>query len=317
MHKRPTQNNNIMGKIITGYKGFERDFTCRGMQYKVGKTYEIEGEPKLCERGFHFCTSPLAVFKYYAPTERLAIVKADEDDVIYDATNNYYKAVARRITIVKEITLDEIISLQMEFSSTKKRSSTGVDMCRLGDEKVTLKGCALTGIEDASIVCVRGGSDYCVSVDGNYAVSVSANSIQSIEACYGMNTLAAASGSCSVARADGVCAAAVTTQHSSVAIAEGNEAVAVATDDLSIAVACDRSAAICTGLCSVAISEEKNAIAVAAGSSCSASGVLGSWLVLVDRKYSKIFDVRVVRVDGKDIKEGVRYELKDGEIKES
>ena len=107
------------------------------------------------------------------------------------------------------------------------------------------------------------------------------------------------------------------TQHASVAIAEGNQALAVATDNESIAVACDRSAAICTGVCSVAISKEKNALAVAAGSWCKASGVLGSWLVLVDRKYSQICDVRVVRVDGKDIKEGVRYELKDGEIKEA
>lgn len=306
-----------MGKIITGYKGFERDFTCRGMQYEVGKTYVLEGEPKLCERGFHFCTSPLAVFKHYAPTNRFAIVKANIEDVIYDTSASSNKAVARRITIVREITLDEIISLQMEFSSTKKMSATGVDMRLLGDQEVELNGCALTGMEDASIVGVRGGSDYCVSVDGNYAVSVSANSIQSIDACDGMNTLAATTGRCSVAKADGVCAAAVATQHSSVAIAEGNEAVAVATDDESIAVANDRSSAICTGFCSVAISKEKNALAVAAGSGCMASGVLGSWLVLVDRKYYQICDVRVVRVDGKDIKEGVRYELKYGEIKEA
>lgn len=287
------------------------------MQYEVGKTYALEGVPMLCERGFHFCTSPLAVFEYYAPTNRFAIVQANEEDVSDDANVSSHKAVTRRITIVKEITLDDIISLQMEFSSTKKRSSSGGHICRLGDKKVTLNGCALTGIEDASIVGVRGGSDYFISVDGDYAVSVSANSIQSIDACDGMNTLAAATGRYSVAQVDGVCSAAVSTQHASVAIAEGNEAVAVATDDESIAVACDGSAAICTGVCSVAISKGKNAIAVAAGSWCKASGVLGSWLVLVDRKYSRICDVRVVRVDGKYIKEGVRYELKDGEIKEA
>lgn len=286
------------------------------MQYEVGKTYVLEGEPKLCERGFHFCTSPLAVFEYYAPTERFAIVKADEDDVIYDTAASSNKAVARRITIVREITLEEIISLQMDFSSTKKLSETGGDMCSLGDEKVALIGCAFTGMEDASIVGVRGGSDYCVSVDGNYAVSVATISSRSIETCDGMNTLAATTGLYSVAQADGVCSAAVATKHASVAIAEGNQAVAVATDDESIAVACDRSAAICTGLCSVAISNDKNSLAVAAGSWCKASGVLGSWLVLVDRKYSMICDVRVVMVDGKNIKEGVRYELKDGEIKE-
>ena len=286
------------------------------MQYKVGKTYVLEGEPKLCERGFHFCTSPLSVFNYYAPTNRFAIVKADEDDVIYDATNNSYKAVARRITIVREITLEEIISLQIDFSSKMKRSVEGIKISHLGCEDLQWEGKSSTNMGDSSIVGVVEGSDYCVSVDGDYAVSVSANSIQSIESCEGMSTLAATTGSCSVAQADGVCAAAVATQHSSLAIAEGNEAVAVATDDESIAVACYRSSAICTGFCSVAISKEKNALAVAAGSGCMASGVLGSWLVLVDRKYTKIIDVRVVRVDGKDIKEGVRYELKDGEIKE-
>lgn len=188
-------------------------------------------------------------------------------------------------------------------------------MCRIGDEKVEPKGRSLTGMEDASIVGVRGGSDYCVSVDGNYAVSVATISFRSIETCEGMSTLAATTGIYSVAQADGVCAAAVATQHSSVAIAEC-QAVAVATDDESIAVARDRSAAICTGFCSVAISKDKNSLAVAAGYDCTASGVLGSWLVLVERKYYQIYDVRVVRVDGKDIKEGVRYELKDGEINE-
>lgn len=287
------------------------------MQYEVGKTYVLEGEPNLCERGFHFCTSPLAVFEYYAPTNRFAIVKADEDDVIYDTANNSHKAVARRMTIVREITLDEIISLQMDFSSTQKSSAKGGDMCRLGDEKVELNGRSLTGMEDASIVGVRGGSDYCVSVDGNYAVSVAAKSIRTVNECDGVNSLAAATGSYSVAQADGLCSAAVSTQNASVAIAEGNQALAVATDDESIAVARDRSSAICTGFYSVAISKEKNALAVAAGSWCKASGVLGSWLVLVERKYYQICDVRVVRVDGKKIKEGVRYELKDGEIKEA
>lgn len=286
------------------------------MQYKVGKTYVLEGEPKLCERGFHFCTSPLDVFKYYAPTERFAIVKAYEDDVIYDDTANSYKAVARRITIVREITLDEIISLQMDFSSTKKRSATGGGMCRLGDKKVTRNGCALTGMEDASIVGVRGGSDYCVSIYGNYAASVATDSIRSVESCDGMSTLAATTERCSVAITEGVCSAAVATQNSSVSIAEGDEAIAVATDNESIAVVDQRATAICTGFFSVAISKEKNALAVAAGLFCSASGVLGSWLVLVEREDMQICDVRVVRVDGKDIKEGVRYELKDGEIKE-
>ena len=306
-----------MGKIIRGYKGFERDFTCLGMQYEVGKTYEIEGEPKLCERGFHFCTSPLAVFKYYEPTKRFAIVEADEDDVIYDTNASSHKAVTRRITIVREITLDEIMRLQMDFSSRMKRSAAGGETRALGCQDIQWKGCSLTILGGLSFVGLHDGYNYSVSVNGGNAATVGTGSEQSVASCYGMSTLAAITGGTSVARADGVCAAAVATQSNSVAIAGANGAVAVTTDDYSISVGKRKATAICTGFCSVAESKERNSLAVAAGSCCSASGDLGSWLVLVEREDTDIRDVRVVRVDGKDVKEGVRYELVDGEIKEA
>lgn len=306
-----------MGKIITGYKGFERDFTCRGMQYEVGKTYEIEGKPELCERGFHFCTSPLAVFRFYEPKYRFAIVQADEDDVIYDPGANSYKAVARRITIVKEITLDEIISLQMDFSSRMKRSAAGGEMCRLGYEKVLQEGCSLNVNGDASIVGVIGGSDYSVSVNGNYAASVVTDSSQSVASCYCFSTVAATTGRCSIARADGACSAAVATNCNSVAMAAVGGAVAVATVDNSIAVGRSHATAVCTGCCSVAISEERESLAVAAGEQCSASGVLGSWLVLVERNMGRIIDIKAVKVDGEIIKKGVRYKLENGKIREA
>ena len=45
-----------MDKIIRGYKVFNSDWTCRGFQFEVGKTYEEDVTPLCCERGFHFCT---------------------------------------------------------------------------------------------------------------------------------------------------------------------------------------------------------------------------------------------------------------------
>lgn len=306
-----------MSRIITGYKGFDRDFTCRGFQYEVGKTYEIDGEPKLCERGFHFCTSPLAVFKYYDPTNRFAIVEADEDDVIYDTNASSHKAVTRRITIFREITLDEIMLLQMDFSSRMNRSAAGGETRALGCQDIQWEGCSLTISGGFAFVGLHDGCNYSVSVNGGNAATVGTGSEQSVASCYGMSTLAAITGSTSIARADGVCAAAVATQNNSMAIAGVNGAVAVTTDDNSISVGKRKATAICTGFCSVAESNDINSLAVAAGSCCSASGVLGSWLVLVERENMRICDVRVVRVDGNDIKEGVRYNLIDGEIKEA
>ena len=284
------------------------------MQYKVGKTYVLEGETKLCERGFHFCTSPLEVLKYYDPTNRFAIVKANEDDVIYGVSS--HKAVTRRITIVREITLDEIMCLQMDFSSRMKRSAAGGETRAIGCQDIQWEGCSLTISGGFSFVGLHNGYNYSVSVNGGNAAAVGTGTEQSVALCYGMSTLAAITGGTSVARADGTCAAAVATKSNSVAIAGGIGAVAVTTDDNSISVGKGKSTAICTGFCSVAESKARNSLAVAAGSCCSASGVLGSWLVLVERENMHICDVRVVMVDGKDIKEGVRYELKDGEIKE-
>lgn len=52
-------------KVIKSYKGFDKDMQCRGFQYEVGKEYEMDGEIKCCNRGFHACKSPMEVWDYY------------------------------------------------------------------------------------------------------------------------------------------------------------------------------------------------------------------------------------------------------------
>ena len=49
------------------FKAFNKDWTCRGFQYKVGETYTHEGAVKACESGFHSCQYPLDIFNYYNP----------------------------------------------------------------------------------------------------------------------------------------------------------------------------------------------------------------------------------------------------------
>lgn len=50
---------------IKGYKVFNPDWTCRGFQYEVGKTYKHEGDIGLCKAGFHFCQKIADCFSYY------------------------------------------------------------------------------------------------------------------------------------------------------------------------------------------------------------------------------------------------------------
>ena len=42
---------------MKGYKVFNSDWTCRGYQYEVGKTYEMAESPKCYEMGFHYSNS--------------------------------------------------------------------------------------------------------------------------------------------------------------------------------------------------------------------------------------------------------------------
>ena len=50
---------------MKGYKAFNPDMTCRGMQYEVGKTYVMDEEPILCKRGYHFCETIAECSLYY------------------------------------------------------------------------------------------------------------------------------------------------------------------------------------------------------------------------------------------------------------
>ena len=51
---------------IFGYKGFNKDMTCRDFQYEEGKEYKTD-KAKCCEHGFHFCENPIDCLRYYSP----------------------------------------------------------------------------------------------------------------------------------------------------------------------------------------------------------------------------------------------------------
>ena len=98
---------------IIAYKGFDRDFKCRGFQYEVGKTYEMDGNIACCRRGFHACESPMEVFGYYDMlTSRFAEVE-QSDNIDKEAVST--KTCSSRIKIKAELKLADIINLGVEW----------------------------------------------------------------------------------------------------------------------------------------------------------------------------------------------------------
>jgi len=102
---------------MIGYKGFDKDLKCKGFQYRVGETYKLDEKIKICERGFHFCDIPTAVFEFYEPADsRFALVEAT--GLIAD--DGQHKFCTDEIKIVKELTLAE-----MAGAITDKDANTG------------------------------------------------------------------------------------------------------------------------------------------------------------------------------------------------
>lgn len=91
---------------MIGYKGFDADWQCLNFQYQLGQTYDMpENELKMCYKGFHFCKYPLDVLGYYnAPGAIYAQVRADGKVI-----EEYNKCVTNQITIVKQITRQQVI----------------------------------------------------------------------------------------------------------------------------------------------------------------------------------------------------------------
>ncbi|KSO44452.1 hypothetical protein APB05_09150, partial [Pseudomonas aeruginosa] len=116
-------------EIVTAYKGFKQDLTCRGYQFEIGGTYKHEGEVEACASGFHSCEYPLDVFGYYAPGEsRFAIVKAsgqlsrhDDDSKIASAT----------LVVEAEISMPTMISRAIDWIMARLDSS--VEQTVVGD----------------------------------------------------------------------------------------------------------------------------------------------------------------------------------------
>ena len=102
-----------MEKKIIAYKGFDKNLKCRDFQYEVGKEYEMDGDIKCCERGFHACESPLEVFDHYDMlNSRFAEVEQSGE---IDKEESSTKVCSSRVKVKAELKLADIINLGVEW----------------------------------------------------------------------------------------------------------------------------------------------------------------------------------------------------------
>ena len=90
------------------YKAMNKDMSCRGFQYEIGKTYNLRRNQnlELCKRGFHFCDILANCFNYYEKYNSIICEVEPLGRIIHSENEN--KLVTDRIKIVRQLSNEEI-----------------------------------------------------------------------------------------------------------------------------------------------------------------------------------------------------------------
>lgn len=105
---------------MKAYKAFWPDMTCRGFQYEIGQTYEMDEKPHVCKRGFHACRYIEDTLRFYLPYEKPIICEVELlGDLSY--TLDETKIATNKIRIVRKLTRQEIIDHTMYYHNNTQK----------------------------------------------------------------------------------------------------------------------------------------------------------------------------------------------------
>lgn len=152
-----------MEQKLKTYKAFDKDLSCRGFKYEVGKEYEETGDIKACEKGFHACPYPLDVFGYYAPAGS-RFCEVEQSGKIDDSESD--KVCSSKIRIGAELDIRGLVKAAISFVKERCTNECNAEPGKpatAGDYgAATARGKASTGSNGLSMargnnVQVKGG----------------------------------------------------------------------------------------------------------------------------------------------------------------
>ena len=180
---------------IKSYKGFDKNLKCRDFQYEIGKEYEMDGEIKVCNRGFHACESPFDVFDHYTMIDsRFCEVEQDGNISKEDRGT---KICSSKIKIKAELKLADMIYLGVEWlkeiTSPEKIKTSIKDNSSGYGAKIGSSGYgAKIGSSGYDAQIGSSGNDAKIGSSGNYA-QIDSTGEGCVIMCAGINSVAKAS----------------------------------------------------------------------------------------------------------------------------
>ena len=301
-----------MEQKIKAYKAFDKDLSCRGFKYEVGKEYEETGDIKACEKGFHACPYPLDVFGYYAPGGS-RFCEVEQSGKIDDSESD--KVCSSKIRIGAELDIRGLVKAAVSFVKERCTNECNADPGK--PATAGNRGAATAGDRGAATAGDRGAA-----TAGNYGAATAGDSGAATAGIYGAATAgdygAATAGNRGAATAGNSGAAtagnygAATAGNRGAATA-GNYGAATA-GNYGAATAGDYGAATARGKASTG----SNGLSVARGNNVRVKGGIGAILVIAEEEEDSydIVDWKAVVVDGEVVKADTWYRLENGELVE-
>ena len=290
-----------MSKVVKSYKGFNKDMTCRGFQYKEGKEYKTS-KAVVCNEGFHACEHPLVCLDYYPPNTSIyhEVEQTGEFSSVFCGRDS--KIASTKIKIGAKLSIAGLVQAAIDFTKSKT-----VTMQDATEDYGVSSATGDSGVSSATGIC--GAS----SATGDYGAS-SATGYKGASSATGYCGASSATGDYGVSSATGDSGVSSATGSGGVSSATGYKGASSATGDHGVSSS--------TGHKGASSADNSTAVAVAWGYKSKAKGCIGAHIVCAEWKYDKFksdwffVGAKMSIVDGVKIKADTYYTLRDGEFVE-
>ena len=282
---------------MKGFKGFEKDFSCRGKQYEENTTYEEHGVGCYHKGVMHFCEDPWAVLDYYPlVNENGDISEFAEVEALGQVWDDCNKRATNKLHIGAKLGLKGFLKACIDFTLEK----TKIENFR----SVSSGYATQIGTSGDATQIGTSGDDTQIGTSG-YATQIGTSGYATQIGTSGDATKIGTSGD----------ATQIGTSGDATKIGTSGYATQIGTsgDATQIGTSGDRTKINSTG---------KNTVIVCAGHGCIAKAKKGSWITLseweknfVEKRYIPVC-VKTEYVDGEKIKEDTYYTLENGEFVE-
>ena len=340
-----------MGETIKGYKGFNKDMTCSGKQYKENTTYEEDGT-EICEAGMmHFCENPYDVLDYYPlVNEDGDISDFAEVEAVGEVKKDGNKSATNKLHIGAKLGLKGFVKACVDFTIEKTRIENaeectdydnGKNYAKIGSSgdsaKIGSSGDSAKIGSSGDYAQIGSSGDYAQIGSSGYSAKIGSSGYSAKIGSSGDSAKIGSSGYSAQIGSSGDYAqigssgdyAQIGSSGYSAQIGSSGDYAQIGSsgDYAQIGSSGDYAQIGSSGYYAKITSIGKNSVVMAAGYNSIARAKIGSWITLAEwvktgEKNENGFYIWIPKcvkteyVDGERIKENTFYKLVDGEFKE-